>query len=1849
MFIKVAKSNWHWHILPIAMAMIFIGLLFVAAPEHVGRASTIITVNSAEDNLKNDGFCTLREAIIAANKDQRSGSKSGECAAGSGADEIILPAGTYNLTRTDSGFEDSSSTGDLDITSDIKITGAGANVTLINAINFKDRVIHVLSGNVSISEVMISGGNVINGNGGAIENRGTLALTKVSLNENRASGNGGAIFNSAGAGFTAAKSVLRANSALGEGGGFANAGTAAIQNTTISGNLSNGSGGGIFNTGSLSLNNVTVANNTADSDTNEAGNGGGTFNQTGGTINVQNSIVAANHDQSPVEKHLDCSGTLNSLGYNLIQSQAGCTIAGIATGNLLGVEAKLEPLGDYGGPTLTHNLAGDSPAIDSGNPGTPGSGGSACEATDQRGVLRPSGPRCDIGAVEVERTNAPILIRAVSGSGGTVIDGRLFGESNQTFSLTFYHGETCIQDGVGAATLGPVSVTTDSNGNVVFHEEFSTTVPTGNFISATATDANGNVSPFSRCILVGAGNDSWPNAARLNPSSNSAAVEEYIDLPGQSRWYKFKIDPGSRVIVTLSSLPENYDLVVYKDIASAFAKLSNLQGNNDVDGLTQLSAEFAADAFTADAFTADAFTADAFTADAFTADAFTADAFTADAFTADAFTADAFTADAFTADAFTADAFTADAFTADAFTADAFTPDASDLLVLIQEAFSSAQTRSVLAASANPGTLDEQVTVNTWNNSGDFYVRVRGRNGAFSISDTFQLEVQVISEICGSVAPVSQATTLNGQPGGYHTIILTDLARTEGTPEEKSVLQQRLAQFAARAEVSGVVVDVGADAKVQAANSQADAHPQCPYAKNLAAEAIKQVVDSYWSHNQSTMEYVVIVGNDDVIAFYRYPDNALLANEKDFWPPVKDDTTSQASLRLGYVLGQDFYGASKTVEIKNTSLPIPDLAVGRLVETAPDVTGMLDAYLLTTNGVLETPDSAFVSGYDFLEDNALAVQHEFETGGTLVDTLITDRDVSPTVTCSDTLPAENPLSCSWTAQNLKDQLFTNRHDLIYLAGHFSANSALAADYSSRVLASELVAAPVDLTNALVLSPGCHSGYNIVNEHGIPQVTGEPDWAQAFARKRAILIAGTGYQYGETDFMAYSESLYLAISQQLRAGTGPVAIGKALNEAKMDYLSGTPQLRGIEEKAYLEATLFGPPMMSVNFASGRGGDDSELSRVPGTTGYDSGPGATLDLQYHDLSVNPALSLHNDVVLKDPTTEETVTVTYLSGKDGVETNPGEPVLPLELYNVSVADLVLRGIGLREGTYNDLHNILPYTGAAVTEIRGVHTPFPKDFFYPVTLWSANYFDKIADPEQGSTRLAVTPAQHRSSESDPLLSTLRAFSNMKFRLFYSANTQTYVGGSIPADAAAPSIAQVSAPVVNGNIHFSMTVLGNPNAGIQEVWITYTSTDPSSSLYGKWQSLDLSQNLSNSKLWEGVLEQAALQGALPEDVRFIVQAVNGSGLVGLVTNFGAYFTPELATGEGEPTNLTIEAPVTTETFGSRVKFAATLTNSNGEGIEGTVKFKLGPLTRSARTGAGGRAEVDMVLLAQPGDYALSASYAGSPVFEPTFTTSGGGPFTVTKQVTTIELDPNAATGRPGDSGLIEATLLAVYREYISLTESVPLSRPLTQKPLVFEVTGSNGSFIESTITDLFGKAKLGSLTLPPGSYQVTASYAGTNDGYLASTATGTIELINQPPDCSAASPVLGGPVWPPNNSLVPVNITGITDPEGDPITITFNAIRQDEPTGNDSNRPDGFGVGTDTALIRSQRDGSGDGRVYHFYFTASDGSGGTCSVSFNPEQPEKSSVRVGVVENQGMPLDPIDGGPLFDSTVSGK
>ena len=86
-------------------------------------------------------------------------------------------------------------------------------------------------------------------------------------------------------------------------------------------------------------------------------------------------------------------------------------LATLFTGNLIGSDPLLGPLQNNGGATFTHYLLSGSPAIDAGNPDVTGSGGFTCQATDQRGVPRPQGAQCDIGALEVSYPRYLPLVR----------------------------------------------------------------------------------------------------------------------------------------------------------------------------------------------------------------------------------------------------------------------------------------------------------------------------------------------------------------------------------------------------------------------------------------------------------------------------------------------------------------------------------------------------------------------------------------------------------------------------------------------------------------------------------------------------------------------------------------------------------------------------------------------------------------------------------------------------------------------------------------------------------------------------------------------------------------------------------------------------------------------------------------------------------------------------------------------------------------------------------------------------------------------------------------------------------------------------------------------------------------------------------------------------------------------------------------------------------------------------------------------------------------------------------------------------------------------------------------------
>lgn len=128
----------------------------------------------------------------------------------------------------------------------------------------------------------------------------------------------------------------------------------------------------------------------------------------------------------------------------------------------------------------------------------------------------------------------------------------------------------------------------------------------------------------------------------------------------------------------------------------------------------------------------------------------------------------------------------------------------------------------------------------------------------------------------------------------------------------------------------------------------------------------------------------------------------------------------------------------------------------------------------------------------------------------------------------------------------------------------------------------------------------------------------------------------------------------------------------------------------------------------------------------------------------------------------------------------------------------------------------------------------------------------------------------------------------------------------------------------------------------------------------------------------------------------------------------------------------------------------------------------------------------------------------------------------------------------------------------------------------------------------------------------------------------------NQAPNVSAA---IADPsqLWPANNKMVDVNITNVTDPDGDSVTISITGITQDESVNHHENgkEVDGEGIGTSTARVRAERNGYANGRVYVISFTATDSRGASAS----------GSVTVCVPHDQGGNTVCTDDGQSFTST----
>jgi CSLREA domain-containing protein len=381
-------------------------------------SSTMITVDTTTDQFNSSAStCSLRAALHAASHEVAFAG----CPAGNGSDTILLAGGTYAIAlppvaghpEQGGAFYIESSAG-----SAIAVAGTdGAKSTVLEA-NGVDSVLNIVpgAGSTTILIGMTFRGGVMSstcrGAGVNFECAGNVPDARLSMYQSWITANIGFGFTSEGGLMLLQQTSVTANK--GPGIWLDEAGDSTLDDVTISRNVGDFNGIGYDGPGGLriedSTGNVTIENSTIayngfpdsnSNDYNELATGGIAIRGTPTpTVYIRNSIVAHNA-RGDRARGADCSGVLQSQGYNLIGDTDFCSIVGVTTGNLLNTDAQLAPLFDYGHGVPTQMLLPGSPAIAAGNPATPGSGGLACAQFDERGFDRTTGNRpCDMGAYQ---------------------------------------------------------------------------------------------------------------------------------------------------------------------------------------------------------------------------------------------------------------------------------------------------------------------------------------------------------------------------------------------------------------------------------------------------------------------------------------------------------------------------------------------------------------------------------------------------------------------------------------------------------------------------------------------------------------------------------------------------------------------------------------------------------------------------------------------------------------------------------------------------------------------------------------------------------------------------------------------------------------------------------------------------------------------------------------------------------------------------------------------------------------------------------------------------------------------------------------------------------------------------------------------------------------------------------------------------------------------------------------------------------------------------------------------------------------------------------------------------------
>ena len=736
--------------------------------------------------------------------------------------------------------------------------------------------------------------------------------------------------------------------------------------------------------------------------------------------------------------------------------------------------------------------------------------------------------------------------------------------------------------------------------------------------------------------------------------------------------------------------------------------------------------------------------------------------------------------------------------------------------------------QAALDVSDNRGLADEEVSAVS-PEGGTYTIQVASFDGGYS-NDPWVLRIErspsiALPPTCTNPQGPGTGVTkpMPAVPTTASTLYLFASKRfgdLYGLQAENDVFS-RLQTLAARSDAAGgAVIPVDANAAVlNALNARAT--DSCSPAKaNDVVRAVGNLLDNPLIVRPS-VKYIVVVGDDAAgVPFGRVLDNSAYANERGYASTFFGATNNQylSSYGLGFLPTDDPLG---DINYSGQGPYVPELAVGRLVETPTQILSQITQYI-NRNGAIN-PTRALTTGYDFLSDGASRVSADFKAR-------------------LGTNNAQELISNSWSKSNLLAAMFptSNPPILDSINAHYDHARALPADENAAqretILFTTADLAGRSTSGRVIFTMGCHSALPVSDF--VFGSSLNADWAQAYAQSGAVVYMGnTGYGLGDTAAVLYTEKLNVLFADRL---DGSMTVGQALAFAKQEY-AATPTQSGYHLKVIDEANLMGLPMYRVGTGA------TPAPPTPAVTTTDSATG----LPTAPFNVSPSF-----------TRVDTGIGSYYVSDDAFAENR-RPIEPTTKLDVTEPGLVAHGALLTALTSTDEANFDAAFSRVIDDFSAFTPELVGDVSYPTKLQS---IASLATPNGTRQRLVLFSGQFRSDSTfEPQgVGIQRRFTALSGNVFYTAPNVT--------DFTPSSFGPVEVTKADTTVAFAVDATDDVGGagGVKRVLALYKDAS------GVWKSIEMSHS---SPRWSGA---GPLSG---NDVEWIIQAVDGAGNVAVTSN----------------------------------------------------------------------------------------------------------------------------------------------------------------------------------------------------------------------------------------------------------------------------------------------------------------------------------------------------------------------------